>query len=469
MNTATLAVIFGNREFFPDNLVTGARQDILAVFQKYDIRPVMVRESDTILGSIETYENAKLCANLFKAHRDDIDGILVVLSNFGDEKAIADTIKLSGLQVPIMVQAYPDELNALKVEFRRDSYCGKISVCNSLRQYGFPFTLTKLHTVHPISESFKADLKKFIGVCKVVRGLRNARVGAIGARPNAFNTVRYSEKLLQAHGISVSTVDLSEIFFKAQKLANNDSRVKDKLTEIHAYAKHAGVPSPSMVLMAKLGVVISDWMAENEIEASALQCWASIQKNYGINACTLMSMMSEKLMPSACEVDITGVIAMHALQLASGKPSALADWNNNYGDDPDRCVFFHCGNWAKSFVPDIEIKTAPILGTMLGEENTYGAMAGRTLAGPITFARVSTDDQFGVIRTYVGEGQMTDDPLDTFGQRAVVKVSGLQKLMHFICTNGFEHHVAMNMSEVADVLEEAFGNYLGWQIYRHRD
>ena len=469
MNTATLAVIFGNREFFPDKLVMGARQDILAVFQKYDIRPVMVRESETILGSIETYENAKLCANLFKAQRDNIDGILVVLANFGDEKAIADTIKLSGLQVPIMVQAYPDELNALKVEFRRDAYCGKVSVCNNLRQYGFPFTLTKLHTVHPISESFKADLKKFIGVCKVVKGLRNARIGAIGARPNAFNTVRYSEKILQAHGISVSTVDLSQIFFTAQKLANNDSRVKDKLTEIHAYAKHDGVPSPSMVLMAKLGIVISDWMAENEIEASALQCWASIQKNYGINACTLMSMMSEKLMPSGCEVDITGVIAMHALQLASGKPSALADWNNNYGDDPDRCVFFHCGNWAKSLVPDIEIKTAPILGTMLGEENTYGAMAGRALAGPITFARVSTDDQFGVIRTYVGEGQMTDDPLDTFGQRAVVKVLGLQKLMHFICTNGFEHHVAMNMSKVADVLEEAFGNYLGWQIYRHRD
>ena len=469
MNTATLAVIFGNRDFFPDNLVTEARQDIQAVFQEYDIRPVMVGESDTKLGSIETYENAKICANLFKAHRDDIDGILVVLPNFGDEKAVADTIKLSGLQVPILVQAYPDELNALKVERRRDSFCGKISVCNNLRQYGFPFTLTKQHTIHPKSESFKADLKKFIGICQVVRGLRNARLGAIGARPNAFNTVRYSEKLLQAHGISVSTIDLSEILCAAQKLTNNNSRVKDKLTEIHAYARHDGVPPQSLVLMAKLGIVISDWMAANDIKASAFQCWDSIQQNYGINACTMMSMMSEKLMPSACEVDVTGVISMYALQLASGKPSALADWNNNYENSPDRCVFFHCGNWARSFVPDIEIKTATILGTTLGEENTYGAMAGRASAGPMTFARVSTDDQFGVIRTYVGEGQMTDDPLDTFGQRAVAKISGLQKLMHFICTNGFEHHVAMNMSEVADVLEEAFGNYLGWQIYRHRD
>jgi L-fucose isomerase-like protein len=467
MNTATFAVILGNRDFFPDNLVTEARQDIQAVFQEYDIRPVMVGESDTKLGSVETYEHAKICADLFKAHRDEIDGILVVLPNFGDEKGVADAIKLSGLQVPILVQAYPDELNAFRVERRRDSFCGKISVCNNLRQYGFPFTLTKQHTIHPLSENFKADLKKFIGICSVIKGLRNARIGAIGARPNAFNTVRYSEKLLQAYGISVSTVDLSEILGAVQKLADGSPRVQEKLAEIHNYAKHDNIPQTSLIRMAKMGIVISDWIAANDLNAGALQCWTSIQQNYGINVCTLMSMMSEKLIPSACEVDITGVTSMYALQLASGKPSALADWNNNYGDDPDRCVFFHCGNWAKSFTPNIEMKTAPILGTTLGEKNTYGAMAGRASAGAVTFARISTDDRFGVIRTYIGEGQMTDDPLDTFGQKAVVKVPGLQKLMHFICRNGFEHHVAMTMGKVADVLEEAFGNYLGWQTYRH--
>lgn len=467
MNTATFAVILGNRDFFPDNLVTEARQDIQAVFQEYDIRPVMVGESDTKLGSVETYEHAKICADLFKAHRDEIDGILVVLPNFGDEKGVADAIKLSGLQVPILVQAYPDELNAFRVERRRDSFCGKISVCNNLRQYGFPFTLTKQHTIHPLSENFKADLKKFIGICSVIKGLRNARIGAIGARPNAFNTVRYSEKLLQAYGISVSTVDLSEILGAVQKLADGSPRVQEKLAEIHNYAKHDNIPQTSLIRMAKMWIVISDWIPANDLNAGALQCWTSIQQNYGINVCTLMSMMSEKLIPSACEVDITGVTSMYALQLASGKPSALADWNNNYGDDPDRCVFFHCGNWAKSFTPNIEMKTAPIMGTTLGEKNTYGAMAGRASAGAVTFARISTDDRFGVIRTYIGEGQMTDDPLDTFGQKAVVKVPGLQKLMHFICRNGFEHHVAMTMGKVADVLEEAFGNYLGWQTYRH--
>jgi len=243
--------------------------------------------------------------------------------------------------------------------------------------------------------------------------------------------------------------------------------VKAKLDEICAYAAHSTVPSSALLRMAKLGIVISDWMQANDLQATALQCWTSIQKNFGVNPCTLMSLMSNQLMPSACETDITGVVSMYALQLASQSPSALADWNNNFADDPDRCVLFHCGNWAKSFVPDLEIKTAPILGTTLGEENTFGAMAGRASSGPMTYARVSTDDTRGIIRAYVGEGELTKDPLDTFGHRAVVHTPNLQKLLNYICKNGFEHHVAMTMTHVAPVLDEAFATYMKWDVYHH--
>lgn len=467
MRTTSIGVIFGNREFFPDHLVTEARKDIQDLFQEQNIKPIMVGENDTKLGSVETYEHAKICAALFKKHQDEIDGILVVLPNFGDEKGVADAIKLSGLRVPILVQAYPDDLAALDINHRRDAFCGKISVCNNLRQYGFNYSLTSLHTSSPKNESFKADLEKFVRVCRVVKGLRNVRLGAIGARPAAFTTVRYSEKILQAHGMSVTTIDLSEIFGNAAMLSDDDGKVKDKLSNIKAYAKHASVPSPLLVKMAKLGIVISDWMEANELDASAIQCWTSIQQNYGISACTLMSMMSDQLMPSACELDITGAVSMYALQLASGFPGALVDWNNNYKDDPDRCALFHCGNWASSFVPDNEIRTASILGTTLGEENTYGAMAGRASAGPLTYARVSTDDVHGVIRTYTGEGELTDDPLDTFGHQAVAHVPGLQSLMKYVCKNGFEHHVAITMGKVAAVLDEAFTTYMGWENYLH--
>jgi len=469
MKRNKLAVIIGNRDFFPDKLVTEARQDMQAVFAEMGLEAVMLAEADTKRGGGETWEDAKKCAALFKAHADDIAGILVVLPNFGDEKGVADTIKLSGLQVPILIQAYPDALSQFNIERRRDSFCGKVSVCNNLRQYGYPFSLTELHTVSPTSDSFRADLKKFIGVCRVVNGLKNARLGAIGTRPNAFITVRYSEKLLQASGIHVCTVDLSEILGAANKLTDDDPKVKAKLDEIHAYVPTGGVPSPAVVKMAKLGIVLDDWAAANEIDATAFQCWDAIQQHYGINACGLMSMMGNKLMPSACEVDVAGAAAMYALQLASGTPSALVDWNNNYADDPDKCVLFHCGNWPKSFYgEDVQMAYADVLATTLGQKNTYGALAGRAPAGPVSFARISTDDGGGKIRTYVADGMMTDDPLKTFGSRAVVEVPGLQTLLRHVCKNGFEHHVAMNASHSADVLAEAFETYLGWDVYWHR-
>ena len=467
MASHTLAVIIGNRDFFPDQLVSEARRDVVALFESLDIEAVMLDEHETKLGAVETWQHAQACADLFRRHRDRIQGVVVCLPNFGDEKGVADVLRLAALDVPVLVQASPDDLSQLSVQRRRDAFCGKISVCNNLRQYGIPFTLTERHTVALSSDAFRRELSEFLRVCRVVRGMKRARIGAIGARPNAFNTTRYSEKLLEASGISVSTLDLSEVLDGARRLEDSDARVKKRLADITSYAAAPGVPNPALILMAKFGVIVSEWMTQLDLDATAIQCWSSLQKNYGVNCCTIMSMMSEKLMPSACEVDVAGTVAMYALQLASEKPSALVDWNNNYGDDPDKCVFFHCGNWAKAFLPDITIATAPILGTTLGEANTYGALAGRTPKGPVTFGRVSTDDREGRIRAYVGEGQFTDDPLKTFGTRAVVRVPELQKLMRFICRNGFEHHAAMNASHCAGILAEAMDTYLGWGVHRH--
>ena len=467
MSRATLGIIFGNRDFFPDKLVSEARADIGKLCAELDIHPIMLDETATKLGGVETWQDAQLCAELFQRHSREIDGILVCLPNFGDEKGVGDTIKLSGLRVPILVQAYPDMLDQFMVERRRDAFCGKVSVCNNLRQYGYAYSLTDAHTLHPLASAFRAEMEKFLGVCRVVKGLRTARLGAVGARPGAFNTVRYSEKLLQHAGMTVTTLDLSEVLGWVSRLQDDNEGVARKLADIKSYADYGNVPPPSLVKMAKLGVVLEKWMDENGLVATALQCWTSLQRNFGVNVCTLMSIMSERLMPSACEVDITGVASMYAQQLASNRPSALVDWNNNYGDDPNKCVFFHCGNWAKSFIPEAEISTAPILGTTLGVENTWGAMAGRTPSGPVTFARITTDDVHGAIRTYVGEGRFTDDKLDTFGTRAVVEVPGLQKLMRYVCRNGFEHHVSMNGSHTAGVLAEAFTTYFGWETYQH--
>src|SRR5580698_2090520 len=463
-----LGVIYGNRDFFPDALVTEARADIAKIFKKYGIRAIQLDETDSKVGGVETHADARKCATLFRKHADEIDGILVCLPNFGDEKGVADTLKLSKLGVPVMIQGYPDDLKHLSPARRRDAFCGKISVCNNLVQAGIKFSLTTKHVSLPTSAGFESDLQKFLGVCRVVNGIRGVRLGAVGARPGAFNTVRYSEKILERHGIGVTTVDLSEILGKATKMDSQAAAVKAKLAEITGYAPAPGVPSEKLLQMAKMGVTLTEWMDLNALDATAIQCWTSVQENYGCNVCTLMSMMSEKFLRSACEVDVTGVLTMYAMQLAGGTPAALVDWNNNYADDDNKCVLFHCGNWAKSFLPDIKISTAPILGSILGVENTYGALDGRTPAGPLTYGRITTADTEGKIRAYVGQGHLTNDPLDTFGNRAVAHVPNLQNVLQHVCQQGFEHHVVMTVSHSADILAEAFGNYFGWEVQHHR-
>ena len=326
----TLALIVGTRDFFPAEPVLKARREMITMLEGMGVDVVIPHETASNMGAVETWEDAKLWAAYFRANRDSIDGILILLPVFAPERGIADLIKLSELQVPVLVQAYPDEPDKLDVAQRGDAFCGKISLTNNLYQYGIPFTVTEQHTILPSDPKFQADLAKFLGVCRVVRGFKKARIGAVGARPAIFNTVRFSEKLLQASGITVTTVDHSEMFGAAGRLANDDPKVKARLDGIRGYINTGGVPSEALVKLAKLGVVLDDWIAENEVDATAIQCWTSIQKNYGINACTLMSMYSDSLMPSGCEVDVTGVLAMYALQLASGKPSALVDWNNNY-------------------------------------------------------------------------------------------------------------------------------------------
>ena len=210
----TMGVIIGNRGFFPDQLAKSGREEMIQALAKAGIDCVVLGPEDSKHGAVETHEEAKRCAALFQKNREKIDGVIVSLPNFGDERAIADTMRMARLDVPILVQATPDDAANMTILHRRDSFCGKMSACNNLRQYGIPYSLTKLHTVSPGSQDFENDLAWFAAVCRVANGMRNLRVGSIGARPTAFNTVRYSEKLLEAHGISTETLDLSPDFFR---------------------------------------------------------------------------------------------------------------------------------------------------------------------------------------------------------------------------------------------------------------
>src|SRR6202163_1250592 len=463
----TMGVIIGNRGFFPGELAKVGREEMIQALAKAGMDCVVLGPDDSKHGAVETHDEAKRCAALFRKNSDRLDRVIVSLPNFGDERAIADTMRLAKLDIPVLVQATPDDASKMTILHRRDSFCGKMSACNNLRQYGIPYSLTRLHTVSPDSQDFQNDLAWFAAVCRVANGMRNLRVGSIGARPAAFNTVRYSEKLLEAHGITTETVDLSEILGRIARLKDDHAGVQAKLADIRKYVTTGGVPDVALIKMSKLGYVIDDWMKSTDVKVSAVQCWTAMEEYFGVVPCTIMSMMSNNLLPAACEVDVCGTLSMHALALASETPSALLDWNNNYGDDPNKAVCFHCSNLPKHFFQDVRMDFQEIIAGTVGKENTFGTCVGRVKAGAMSFARFSTNDTAGVMRGYTGEGAFTDDPLNTFGGAGVVQIPHLQRLLRYICENGFEHHVAANFSSVAPMVHEATTRYLGWEMYAH--
>lgn len=463
-------IIIGTRAYFNSELAKDVRKQLLRTLADEGYDYVILPEDATPTGSssIETREDGLKCAELFRQNRDRIDGIIVSLPNFGFEIGIINAISVADLNVPILVQACDDENDKVDLDSRRDAFCGKISVCNNLYQYGIPFTDTTLHTYSIYSELLAKDINKFAGICRVVNGLRHARVGAIGARPAGFQTVRASEKLLQKSGITVVPVDLSEILGAARKIEDTDVELLKKLEEIKFYAVVPKEYSDKLVLQAKFGVAVERWIEANQIDAVAVQCWDSLEQNYGCAACVTMSMLGEKLLPAACEVDIAGAVSMYALTLAAQGQSALLDWNNNFAEDRNKCVCTHCGNFPKSFVRnDLKLGTLGVLGRTLGKVNTFGAVYGKVTKGDFTFFRISTDDTKGVIKAYLGTGEITDDPYGMDGCIAVTKVDNLQILMKHICKNGFEHHVAMVRNDVKDILNEAIEGYLGWNLYVH--
>lgn len=463
-------IIIGTRAYFNSELAKDVRKQLLRTLADEGYDYVILPEDATPTGSssIETREDGLKCAELFRQNRDRIDGIIVSLPNFGFEIGIINAISVADLNVPILVQACDDENDKVDLDSRRDAFCGKISVCNNLYQYGIPFTDTTLHTYSIYSELLAKDINKFAGICRVVNGLRHARVGAIGARPAGFQTVRASEKLLQKSGITVVPVDLSEILGAARKIEDTDVELLKKLEEIKCYAVVPKEYSDKLVLQAKFGVAVERWIEANQIDAVAVQCWDSLEQNYGCATCVTMSMLGEKLLPAACEVDIAGAVSMYALTLAAQGQSALLDWNNNFAEDRNKCVCTHCGNFPKSFVRnDLKLGTLGVLGRTLGKVNTFGAVYGKVTKGDFTFFRISTDDTKGVIKAYLGTGEITDDPYGMDGCIAVTKVDNLQILMKHICKNGFEHHVAMVRNDVKDILNEAIEGYLGWNLYVH--
>jgi len=459
----TFALFFGNRGFFPASVMAEARKEMKEVLERLGHKTLILDEKATRYGAVETVQEGRVYAEFLKKNRGKFGGVILSLPNFGDETGAVEALKEAG--VPILIQAYPDELDKMRPELRRDAFCGKFSIMDVFCQYGVKFTALKPHTVHPESSTFAENIDYFDRLCRVVNGMNSMVVGAIGARTTPFKTVRIDELALQKKGITMETFDLLSVFHRMQKIKTSDRKATAKAKIYSSYADWKGVPRKAFENIVKLAVVIDDMIEEYGFNAIALRCWTEMQQVLGISPCVILSELNNRGIPAACEVDVGNAVIMFALNRASGKPATCLDWNNNYGDEEDKCILFHCGPVpADMMTCKGKITDHKILANSVGAGCGYGCNTGRIAPGPFTFGSMLTVD--GELEFYLGEGRFTDDPIpdDFFGCAGVAEIENLQDVLQTIGYRGHRHHTSVTYNHILSPVKEAFEKYLGYKV-----
>ncbi len=459
----TFALFFGNRGFFPEKLISGARAELIEVLEGLGHDVLVMPEDATDYGAVESPADGAKYANFLKENKGKFSGVILCLPNFGDETgAIA---ALRDAEVPIYIQAYPDEITNMGFEDRRDAFCGKFSVMDVFTQYGTPFTSWTPHVVHPRSETFRQHMDQFDRTCRVVGGMKRMVVGAIGARTTAFKTVRFDELTLQKYDITTETLDMSDVFMRVRGLDTKRGEYLAKAEKLRGYTNWKGVPDKSFDMLVRTGVVIDDIIEEYEMNAMAFRCWIEIEKELNISPCVLLSEINDRGIPAACELDTCNAISMYAINLASQAPATCLDWNNNWGDDENKCILFHCGPVPQTLMTGKgDVIDHPMFAKALGSGCGWGCNVGRIANNDITFASCKTQD--GRLEFYLGEGEFTKDviPPEYFGCAGVVQIDNLQNKLQKIGYEGYRHHVSVTTGHVAASVREAFDNYLNYSV-----
>jgi len=461
--TTTFALFFGNRGFFPASLMDAAREELPRVLREWGYDSIMMDRDETRYGAVETVEEGRKYARWLKANEGRYDGVILCLPNFGDETGAVAALKDAG--TPILIQAYPDELDKMAPELRRDAFCGKFSIMDVFCQYGVKFTALKPHTVAPAGERFRENVDYFSRVCRVVKGMKDLTVGAVGARTTAFKTVRIDELALQKAGITMETLDLSSVFKRMQEVDPAGNAYASKKQRLFGASDWSGVPDAAADKIIRLGVVLDEIIDEYSLDAIALRCWIELQEQLGISPCVLLSELNDRGIAAACEVDVGNAVTMHALKLASQAPATCLDWNNNYGDEDDKCILFHCGPVPYSLMQGPgKVVDHAILANAVGPDHSFGCNVGRIRPMPMTFGSLMTKD--GGLYVYLGEGEFTDDPIpdDFFGCASVARIDRLQDVLLHVGYNGYRHHVSVTAGKHAAPVKEALSHYLGWNV-----
>lgn len=462
-DTVKLGLIPANRGFFSDALARKMRGQTIQALEAAGIAAIVPNESQTNMGCVETREEAVVCGRLFRD--EDVDGIVVGAMNFGDEQGVAITVREARLDVPILIFGGQEEEVLTHQTPRRDSFCGLISIAEALRQIDVKYTVAERPICFPQDDSFAQEARRFAAVCRVVKGLRRARYGLLGARPDAFWTCRTDELALQQFGPTTVTLDLSEALAAMKAMGADEDDVKAAIAEMKADFDVSDIPEDALERLAKLECFIRRFATENALDAVAVQCWSSLQENWGTCACTPMSRLTNSGLIAACEADVLGAASMHALTLATGQPSGLADWNNLHNEDDELVNIWHCSAFAACFAADKpKVALNPILGESFGFDKVAGTLWFRMKEQPLTLFRLSYDPK-EAFAAAVAHGQVEANAAETFGGYGWTRIKGLIPFYRDVVLRHFPHHVGFAAGHIGPALWEAFGNYLETDVY----
>ena len=457
-----LALLIANRGFFPSTVIESAREEMTTAIHRVGAEVLIPDVSLTRYGAVETAEEGRFYARFLAEHQGEYQGLVICLPNFGDENGIKEAIK--DVNVPIFLQAYPDELGKLDFANRRDAFCGKLGLCAVLKQMKMPFVSSESFTVHPLSDEFEQELLKFLSVCRIVQRMRYMRVCVLGARTTAFKSVRFDEGALESVGVDVETFDLTQVFDKMKDIEDNDPRLSLWKDKLNATADTCDTPEYAILNQCKLGVALNKVRDEMQADALAIRCWSELQYEYKITPCAIMGILNEQGIPVVCETDASNAPAMMALALASGTGVGCLDVNNNYGDDPEKCIMFHCGPIPMNLMCGKgHMEEHKMFVKTQGENCSWGVNAGRLKAGVITVCGMRTEN--GEVRYFVETARVEDIELQEnfFGTYGVVSIPNLQSKLKRMSEEGFRHHVAITSGDHAQAVREALTKYLGYK------
>jgi L-fucose isomerase-like protein len=412
----------------------------------------------TRFGAAQNLDEAEAVAAYFA--REGVDGLVLCPTDFGDERSAAKIAEKLGVPVLLYATKEPPTVPDPGMGRVSDSYCGNLSMAAGLHRRRIPFRFAGVF--FPDEPGFLAEVEAFARAAAVVKGLRNARIGQIGVRPPTFETVAFDEvAMARKFGQNVICANLDDLIAEARALSDDDPAVQDILADIRLTVPTITVADDYLLQAAKLEAALAGFWSRSRLSALAMQCWPSIQREWGISLCALFGRLTQRHRLTACETDILGAVSMLAqYQAALGQTLPhFIDWTIQHREHPNRLLAWHCGNAPTCLARDSGEIALRSRRDMTGEVPVHEGdpMAGlcqfQLKPGPVTFCRLAEYD--GEWKMLIARGEIVPSDETLAGTWAWVEVSDHAHLYRTLVEEGFIHHASMIHGDQSAALAQA--------------